>query len=150
MNRVWFAIVVYWLNRITSYRPQGEGNVCIGVYLSIIGLMATGSLLVFVMAWSVRILLECSLVFRNVFYVFSYESTMVISQISKKILNQEISQILLIWHNMMSLRAKYQNFLTLCCFQVCGYHTEAYGNVIVYDHQFFQRISIHHHNTWGD
>ena len=45
------------------YRPKGEGNVFTGVCLSTIALMATRSRLGLVMARSVRILLECFLVF---------------------------------------------------------------------------------------
>ena len=44
------------------YRPQGEGNVFTGVYLSTIGLMATRSLLGLVTTREVHILLECFLV----------------------------------------------------------------------------------------
>ena len=44
------------------YRPQREGNVFTGVCLFTIRLVATGSLLVLVVARSVRILLECCLV----------------------------------------------------------------------------------------
>ena len=47
------------------YRPQGEGNVFTSVCLFTIGLMATGSLLILVTAWSVGILLECFLVFNK-------------------------------------------------------------------------------------
>ena len=45
------------------YRPQGKGNVFTGVCLSTIGLMVIRSLLVLVTARSIRILLECFLVF---------------------------------------------------------------------------------------
>ena len=46
-----------------AYLPTArQGNVFTGVCLSTIVLMNTGSLLGLVMAWSVRILLECLLV----------------------------------------------------------------------------------------
>ena len=49
------------LHRFANYRPQGESNVFICVCLSTIGLMATRSLLILVMAWSARIIMECFL-----------------------------------------------------------------------------------------
>ena len=50
------------LNNSSQLPTAREGNVFTGVYLSTIGLMDTGSLLGFVMAQSVHILLECFLV----------------------------------------------------------------------------------------
>ena len=50
------------VRKLLSLPTEREGNVFTGVCLSTIGLMDTGSLLGLVMAWSVRILLECFLV----------------------------------------------------------------------------------------
>ena len=55
------------------YRTQGEVMISqASVILSTIGLMATRSLLIFVTAWSVRILQECFLVFNCLYFLDTF------------------------------------------------------------------------------